>query len=83
MKKEKACMSFYTETNLIKGFTLVSRPFWTGTKFFQSRSEAEQLAGSDKRKFFAYQPCSKGTFLSYRGKIYIKKSCNYSAFMTM
>ena len=51
------------ETNLITGFS-----FQTAGKFLPSRSEAEKLAGSDKRKF-VYLPCSKGTFFLHSDKI--------------
>ena len=52
----------------------------TRTKnFFPSRSEAEKFAGSKKNFFFAYQPCSKGTFFLYTDKIQIKKLLDYSA----
>ena len=34
---------------LNKGFSLFSGPFWTVGKFLPSRSEAEQLAASDKK----------------------------------
>ena len=44
---------FHFETNLIKKtFFLFSGPFWTDGNFFLSRSEAEQLAGSDKKTFW-------------------------------
>ena len=46
-----------------------SRPFRAVGKFFQSRFEAEKLAGLDKTIFFAYQSHCKGTFLLYTGKI--------------
>ena len=58
MKNQKARMPFlvalfHFETNLIKKtFSLFSGPFWTDGKFFLSRSEAEQLAGSDKKTFW-------------------------------
>ena len=44
---------FHFETNLIKKrFFLFCGPFWTDGKFFLGRSEAEQLAGSDKKFFW-------------------------------
>ena len=42
---------FHFETNLIKErFFFCSGPFWTVGNFFPSRSEAEKLACSDKKK---------------------------------
>ena len=38
-------------------------------EFLPSRSEAEKLAGLDKKTFFADQPRSKWTFLLYTDKI--------------
>ena len=38
-------------------------------EFLPSQSEAEKIASSDKKYCFAYQPCSKGTFLLYTDKI--------------
>ena len=68
------------EINLIKKrFFLFPGLFWTVRKFLPTRSEAGQLAGSDKKLIFACQPCSKGAFLLYTNKTYIEKSCNYSA----
>ena len=56
MKNQKVSMSFsnfHFETNLIKWrFFIFYRPFWTVGKFPPSRSEAEKLAGSDKRTNF-------------------------------
>ena len=58
MKNQKARIPFlvaffHFETNLIKKrFFLFSGPFWKDGKFFLSRSEAGQLAGSDKRFFW-------------------------------
>ena len=63
-EKGKACLPFYSETNLIKCFI-----------FFPGISSDKFL--------FAVQPCSKVSFLLYRPKIYIKKSCNNSTSITI
>ena len=55
MKKEKACMPlfncYFSFWDLFKGFSLISRPFWTVGKFLPSWSEAEQVINPDKKIF--------------------------------
>ena len=43
-------------------------PCMAHEQFLQSRCEAEHLAGSDKKYFFAYQPRFKGSFFLYTDK---------------
>ena len=57
-----ACLFILRPIQLNKGFILFSEPFWTVGKYLQSRSKAEQLAGSDKRK---YLPTSFQWYLSF------------------
>ena len=55
-------------------FFPILQTIWTVGKFLPNRSEAEKLAGSDKKKnIFAYQPRSKGTFLLYTEKISLNR----------
>ena len=73
-KKEKGklvCLLFWDQFNYLKVFSFFPNYFGQLGNFFRHIF------------FFADQPCSKGTFLLYRPKIYVKKSCNYSASITM
>ena len=73
-KKEKGklvCLLFWDQFNYFKVFSFFPNYFGQLGNFFRHIF------------FFADQPCSKGTCLLYGPKIYIKKSCNYSASTTM
>ena len=73
---------FHFETNLIKQwFLLFSGPFCTVGKFLPHRSEAEKLAGLDKKNLLI-NLVPKVPNLYIRTK-YTLKICNYSASITL
>lgn len=56
MKKDKASVPFFSDTNLINPETNPFRTILNSWKVSSKSVYEEKLAGLDKKKFFAYQP---------------------------